>query len=308
MRLLTAFARLAILICVWSNLILINAQDVKLTQEGAPIKIGLGDLVDVVVYDNSDLSSKCRVSETGDITLPLIGIVHVAGLTVEEAGKSIEKRYIESRILKAPQVALFDEEYVKEKIVVSGEVKAPGLYPAYATRSINEVLTQAGGVTNFASSKVVVLRRGDPDHRVTVAYNPTTLSPVVPDVQISPGDTVVVPRAGVVYVVGGAQRPGAYILEGRDTLSLEKLVAYAGGGTPASRLDKSMLIRDDGNGTKIEAQVRLQQILNGKKPDVLVRDGDVLFIPTSGLKAFGQQAASTLIGSGVGLALYRIAN
>ena len=70
-------------------------------------------------------------------------------------------------------------------------------------------------MTVAASSKIVITHKRDPGNQITVEYNPTLLVPIIPQIQIFPGDTVVVPRAGIVYLVGNVVRPGVYVLEGR---------------------------------------------------------------------------------------------
>ena len=160
-----------------------------------PLKIGSGDLIDVAMFDNQDLSGRFRVDENGDIIVPLIGRVHVEGLTADDAARLIEQRYVEAQILPPGKAhaTVFISEYTAQRITVSGEVRSPGVYPALGIRKLNDVITAAGGVNLTAASKVVITHRDDPGNPITVVYNPEALSPVIPDVQIFPGDTIMVP-------------------------------------------------------------------------------------------------------------------
>ena len=138
----------------------------------------------------------------------------LAGLTAEQVAKLIDEKYVKAEILVAvPQglhATVFIEEYTSQGITVSGEVKSPGVYPAFGVKMLNDVLTAAGGSTEAASLNVIITRRGDPGHPITTIYDPRALPRVIPEVQIFPGDTVLVPRAGTVYVLGAVNRSGAY--------------------------------------------------------------------------------------------------
>jgi polysaccharide export outer membrane protein len=96
------------------------------------LPIGSGDLIDVTVFGQSDLAGHLRVNEKGDVLVPLLGLVHVAGMTADEAAIDINQRYIKSEILNPGQehVTVFISEYANQGILVSGDVKTPGLYPA----------------------------------------------------------------------------------------------------------------------------------------------------------------------------------
>ena len=114
-----------------------------------PLKIGSGDLIEVSMFDNQDLSGRFRVDEKGDITVPLIGRVHVEGITTDEAATLIEQRYVEAQILQPADshATVFISEYATQGITVNGEVKSPGVYPALGIRKLNDVISAAGGVT-----------------------------------------------------------------------------------------------------------------------------------------------------------------
>jgi polysaccharide export outer membrane protein len=279
------------------------------TPSATPLTIGSGDLLEITMYDNPDLSGRFRVDEKGDISVPLLGRVHVQGETAEEIGTSIEKRYVDADILKPLEshATVFIAEYATQGILVSGDVRTPGLYPALGLRMLHDVMTAAGGVSPTSSSKVTITRKSDPDHPITVDYNPTALTPVIPQIQIFPGDSINVPRAGIVYVLGRVGRPGMYVLDGRQTLSVEDAMALAGGSGPAAAMNRAHLVRTLDGGRKEDITLNIDKIQESKAPDVAMKDGDILFVPTAKEKLVLQQAISSALSIGSSVAIYRTA-
>jgi polysaccharide biosynthesis/export protein len=272
-----------------------------------PLKIGAGDLIEVTMFENPDLSGRFRVDDRGDITVPLIGSVHVAGDTAEEAAVKIEQRFVEAQILQPAEshATVFIAEYATQGITVGGEVKSPGVYPALGVRMLNDVITAAGGVTQMAAPKVVITHKSDPANQITVDYVPEALKPVMPSVQIFPGDTVTIPRAGIVYVVGNVTRPGGYVLDGRNMLTVEEAMALAGGSGHAASLKRAQLVRTLEDGRKEAITVPVNLIYKGRAPDVAMKDGDILFVPTSTGKLVSEQAITSALGIGTQIAVYR---
>jgi polysaccharide export outer membrane protein len=272
-----------------------------------PLKIGSGDLIDVIMFDNQDLSGRFRVDEMGDITVPLIGRVHVQGLTADAAAALIEQRYVEAQILQPADshATVFISEYATQGITVNGEVKNPGVYPALGVRKLNDVISAAGGITLTAASKVVITHRGDPGNPITVDYNPEALKPVIPDVQIFPGDSLIVPRAGIVYVLGDVNKAGGYVLDGRNTLTVEEAMALAGGGAHAAALKRVQLVRTLTDGRKEAITIPVNLIYKGQAPDVALRDGDILYVPTSTGRLATEQAITSALGFGTSVLIYR---
>lgn len=274
-----------------------------------PLLIGSGDLIEINVYDSPDLSGRFRVDENGDITVPLLGPVHIEGKTAEEAGRSVGKRYEDADILKPSNASAtaFIAEYASQGIAVAGEVKNAGLVPALGVRMLNDVVVAAGGVTLLAASKAIITHRSDPEHPVTVEYNSEALKPVIPQVQIFPGDTVTIPRAGIVYVLGDVLRSGGYVLDGRRNLSLEAAMALAGGGGHAAALKRVHIVRTLDSGRKEDIVVAVDRIYKGKAPDVALKDGDIVYVPTSNGRLVAEQAISSALSIGTNVAIYRTA-
>jgi len=274
------------------------------------LRIGPGDLIEVNMFENPDLSGHYRVDQNGDIALSLIGHLHVAGLTAEEARAAIERRYVDEQILlpAGAHATVFIAEYATQGITVSGEVKAPGVYPALGVRKLHDVIVAAGGVTPLAASKVIVTRRDHLDNPIAVDYNPEALKPVITDIQIFPGDSILVPRAGIVYVVGNVQRAGGYVLDGRNELTVEEALALAGGSSHSPDLKRVQLVRTLDDGRKEAITIPVNQILKGRAPDVVMKDGDILYVPTNNAKLVTLQAINDMAGIGTNYVLFRATN
>jgi polysaccharide export outer membrane protein len=274
-----------------------------------PLRIGSGDLIEVSMFENPDLSGRYRVDEMGDITVPLVGRVHVDGMTAAEAATKIEQLYVEGQILLPANshATVFISEYATQGVTVNGAVKTPGVYPALGVHKLNDLIAAAGGITESAASHVVITHKDDPGDPTTVEYNPAALKPIIPDVQIFPGDSILIPRAGVVYVGGNVLKPGAFLLDGRRALTVEEAMALAGNGGHASALKRVLLVRTLDDGRKEAITIPVNLIYKGKAPDVALQDGDILYVPTSNGKLITEQAINSALGIGTSVAIYRIA-
>ena len=307
---LKARALAAALSCIFvAQTMAVIAQDsgTTSTYQVPALNIGSGDLLQVSMFENPELSGSFRVDANGEIMLPLIGKVHVAGQTADEVGTEIAKRYVQAGILKpeGAYATISVLEYATQGITVNGEVKSPGIYPALGVRMLNDVIAAAGGESPGAASKVVITHRNDPAHPVAVYYNPSALSPTVPQIQILPGDSIMVPRAGIIYVLGDVVRAGGFVLDGRQELTIEEAMALAGGGAKAAAFNRVQLVRSLKDGRKEAITISVKDIYKGKAPDVALRDGDVVYVPTSTGKLAAEQAISSALGIGTQVAVYR---
>ena len=196
---------------------------------GAAGPIGAGDLLEMSVFDTPELSGKLRVSNTGDISLPLVGSLHLGGLKAEEAQNLIRQKLIDGSFLKDPQVTVFIAEYATQNVSVLGEVKNPGIYPAFGSHHLLDYISLAQGLTPLASTRVTVTPAGhsdDPQHvKMTAGATPKPEN----NPQILPGDTIFVERAGVIYVIGDVARPGGFPMDHDGQLTILQAVALAQG-------------------------------------------------------------------------------
>ena len=269
---------------------------------GSALVIGPGDELEVTVYGAPDLSGHPRVSADGNISMPLIGYVRIAGLSSSEAEGAIEAVLRQNNVVNDPQVSVYVKEYTSSGISVAGEVIKPGFYSAVGPHRLFDVLQAAGGTTDKAANKVIISHRGQKDATtLSISKNPAEMT--ASNVELQPGDTVVVPRAGIVYVLGEVTRPGGYVLNSSGGITVLQVVAVAGGPTHVASAGKTRLLRRTENGFQ-EQQIDVTKLLRGKAHDVSLRDEDILFVPTSGIKTVLN--ASALVGSAATTAIYRV--
>jgi polysaccharide export outer membrane protein len=268
------------------------------------LQISAGDLVDLTVFDTPELSTKLRVDEHGLITLPLAGSLPVAGLTADQAGRAIESRLRQTDVLKDPHVSVTVLEYNSQGVTVLGEVRNPGVYPLMGAHGLLDLLSAAGGVTSNASKDVTVTHRDDPQHPVSVKVETKGSNAIAYDIDIRPGDKIMVLRAGIVYVVGDVGRPGGFLIENNDRLTVLQAVALAQGTNRTASLNHARLIRKT-DGTRAEVPIPLKKILDNKAEDQALADGDILFIPSSGAKS-ALRTMEGILPSAASASIYRV--
>jgi len=265
------------------------------------LQLSPGDLVEVSVYGVPELATKTRITNTGDVYLPLVDYVHVADLNLDEAQTLIEKRLSDGGFVRNPHVTIFVDESASQGATVLGEVTRPGVYPVLGERRLFDVISAAGGFTDKAGRVVTITRRTKPDVPVTV-HLPSNLSDQTDaNVAVAPGDTIVVGRAGIVYVVGDVNRPSGFMIEDNN-LTVLKALALAGGANRTASLNGSKLLRQTSSGVQ-EIPVQLKKILQAKAPDAQLQRGDILFVPGSAAKAFAYRGAEAAISMTTALAV-----
>jgi polysaccharide export outer membrane protein len=273
-------------------------------------QIAEGDLLDIVIFDTPELSGRFRVNLKGDILLPLAGTLHVAGMTLSEITEAVAQRYRDAKILVEPQVTVFVAEFNRRTITITGEVRSPGVYSITAPRTMTDTLAMAGGLNDSASRTVSIVHAASPKEIVHVTLNVGAQTPESIEqgrMEILPGDSIFVARSGVIYVVGELNRPGGYQVEHNNRLTLLEAVALAGGLTRTAKASGSRLIRRSPTGRE-ELNVNLQKVLYGGGPDMLLTDGDILYVPTSIRKEYTQQVIGAAIASATTYGIYRVAN
>ena len=262
--------------------------------------LGPGDLVSVHVFREPDLDAKVRIRDAGTITLPLIGSIAVAGLSTAEASAAIAAGYRERHFLNQPQIAVFVEESTRQQIEVLGEVARPGAVPLSSRRNLLDVLAAAGGLTRTADRHVTIRRQGGPSTTVLVP-NDADGQVSLGEVDVAPGDTILVPRAGIVYVLGDVGRPGGYLMQDDSRISLLQALALAAGTTKTAAENDARLLRKV-NGIATEQPLRLRAVERGKAPDIALENDDIIYVPFSlgknmalGASSIAASASSALI-------------
>ena len=251
-------------------------------EAGLDSRLGTGDLLDISVYNVPELNTKSRLGNNGDVYLPLIDYVHLAGLTVEEAQALIEKRLSDGGFVKNPHVTLNVDQSVSQGASLLGEVARPGVYAIIGEPRLLDVISAAGGFTDKAGQSITVTHRNQSDKPVNVPLSRKLTDNPASNILVSPGDTILVHKADVVYVVGEVGRPSGFLMDS-DNLTVLKAIALAGGTTSTARLNGVRILRKGPNGM-IETPVELKKMLQAKVPDLSMKADDILFVPSSARK------------------------
>lgn len=270
-------------------------------QSGESLVIGAGDLLSVHIFREDALDTKLRVQDAGTITLPLVGLVHVAGLPPSEAALAVARLYSEGRYLNNPQVTVLVEESAARQVAVLGEVARPGTIAIPSPRTILDVLAEAGGLLKTADRRITIRHPAGMNVTVLVA-NDAAAELSLANVLVSPGDTVLVPRAGIVYVLGDVGRPGGYLMQDDAQLSLLQALALAAGTSRTAAEGSARLIRRV-NGVTTELPVHLKAMERGAIPDLALVNEDILYIPFSFTKNLAL-GASTVAASASSALIY----
>ena len=267
--------------------------------------IGAGDLLEISLYGMPDFKSDVRVSSGGEISLPMLGTVAVGGLSVEQAQLLIERKLSEKSLFNDPHVTVFEKEYATQGISVLGEVQKPGIYPLLGSRNLYDALSAAGGTAPKAGRYVLITRRNDPQHPVRVPLLTGAAESMETNVTVEPGDTIVVSKAGVVYVVGDVHQPGGFVMENGNDITVLKAIALAQGTNPNAALNAARLIRKTPEGSK-DVPLPLKQILAAKAPDPQLQPDDVVFVPGSAGMSAAKRGAEAILQMATGIAIWRI--
>jgi len=266
--------------------------------------VGSGDLLEVSVYGAPEYVKQARVSSTGEITLPLAGMVKVGGLTTAQAETLIASKFSEGGFFKDPKVSVLEKEFGTQGISVLGEVQKPGIYPLPGARTLYDALSAAGGTTARAGNVVSLTHRNDPQNRILVTLSNDGKHNDQANIPVYPGDTVMVSRAGVVYVTGDVRLPGGFIMENAHMTVLQA-VAMAQGANPTAALDRAKLIRNAGQGSQPEeVSISLKKILAAKEPDINLQPNDIVFVPNSAAKSAGRKTLDAIVQTATGMAVY----
>ena len=164
------------------------------------------------------------------------------------------------------------------------------------------MLQLAGGTTDKASNTVTIRHR-DQQETTTVTLSRDPAEMAVGNIELKPGDTVVVPRAGIVYVLGEVTRPGGYVLNSTGGVTVLQVVAASGGPTHVAAFGGTTLLHRTAAGFQ-EQKINLKKLLRGKTQDIPVKNDDILFIPTSGIKSAVN--ASMLVAAAGTAAIYHV--
>jgi polysaccharide export outer membrane protein len=254
-------------------------------------------LLSVNVYDNPELSSSYRVDLAGDLTLPLCGKVNLRGVTLTEAAKRLEAAFKDGQILNQPQVNLDVLQYAGQYVTVLGEVAVPGRVALIAPTTLGEILAQAGGVTPLAGARIKI-RHGSDNAALEeeAPYSRSQSNRETASILVRPGDSVIVPRAGIVYVLGAVFKPGGYVMQEDGKLNVAEALALSGGTTLQASTGGLRVIRRNPDGTVLDFPLSYDAIAKGKQTPLLLQAQDIVYVPTSKIKAIFS-STQAIIGS-----------
>jgi polysaccharide export outer membrane protein len=279
---------ITLLVGVFGNTSLARAQPVG-TSPASPAAdtdrddyiIGVQDSVNVTVWENADLTGKFTVQPDGAITLPLVGRVKAAGLSLSGFEMQLTRALADGFLIE-PRVAVTLDAHRGRRIFIFGAVSSPGAYALPEGQTLIEALVRAGYAT---ASQVVVVRPKRPSSGPTLPENAgdaevirVNLKELEKDVEqgslarnipLQDGDTVFIPRSDPtrIFVTGQVRTPGAYSIT--ENTSVLQAVALAGGVTESAAINRLRVMRIvDGK----------QKTLNVKITDI-VQPGDTLVVP-----------------------------
>ena len=268
------------------------------------VKIMPGDVISITTYGAPELTTSTttstdapgntsgasgsvngiKVGAQGEIVLPYLGVVKVAGMTPSDAAAYLEQELKDKGILVDPQVTVALVDSPTRVITVLGEVQKPAPVPAFGQLRLLDVIAACGGFTPLASHTITVRREGDPNPiTILLGSDPRTTDET--NIPLMAGDTVIVPKVGSVFVVGQVKTPSAIPLSSNSPVTVMRAIAMAGGLNFGAALSKVVIIRRTPDDQHVEIQMDLKKVMSGKERDVALASDDVLLVPTNGFKA-----------------------
>jgi polysaccharide biosynthesis/export protein len=305
--------------------------------ESGDYRIGPQDLLDINVFEAAELNRSVRVSENGEVSLPLLSGIQVEGLTARQLENVLAERMRE--FVKDPHVSVMVTAVESHPISVIGEVNKPGVFQVRGSKTLLEMLSMAQGLAPEAGDEVMVMRNAGSNHMqesghdvqlqgqsagpaATVANETSSTEPRASIVSINlrhllnsrdptlnvpvyAGDIVKVTHAGIVYVVGAVKKPGGFTLRGSEQMSLLKAIALAEGLSNTSAKSRTRIIRtDESTGKRSEIAVDMGKILDGKQPDMNLQTADIVFVPSSAGKTAMYRGADAAVTAATGLLIF----
>jgi polysaccharide biosynthesis/export protein len=283
--------------------------------------LGADDQVEISEPELAELANKpTRIDGDGDIEVPLVGLVHVSGLTVQQVQQELDKAL--STYVRHPQVAVSVAEVHSQPVSVLGAVNTPGVHQVQGHKTLLEMLALAGGVRPDAGYSIRVTRqlewgciplpKAELDASGQFSVAEVDLKKIMEaqdpedNIQIFPHDIITVPKAEMVYVIGEVRRSGGFVLGEHQSVSVLQALSLAEGLNTTADTGHAKILRLKGNGDqREETAVDIKSVLQGKKSDVALQGGDILFIPGSTGKKAGFRTLEAVIQAGTGYAIWR---
>ncbi len=248
--------------------------------------LGPGDVIEISVFMVEELNKTARITGDGYILLPLVGALPVEGKTVQEVQSMLTKDLGE-KYLHDPQVTVFITDYRSHQVAVLGAVEKPDIYNIKRPRSVLEMVSMAGGLTDEAGSRIRVQRSVIDKETGELAEESLIidLRPLIEGLNaeatllLSGGDSIMVPEAGTVFLEGQVYKPGAYPLRGGTTVL--KALSMAGGTKFAAVKGSIQVYRQRTDGEMDTYSVDLDEIRSNPQLDIELKNADIVVINTN---------------------------
>jgi polysaccharide export outer membrane protein len=245
------------------------------------VVLTVGDMISIHLFADADYSTAVRINNDGTVLLPLIGIVHLEGLTVTQAEELIAEKLVADGMYRNPQVTLQITEGPNSVVTIIGEAHA--VVPIVGSRRLLDVLSTAGGLPPTASHVITINRPGVTEP-IVIDLGTDPLRSSLANIPVYPGDTIVVSRIGIVYMLGSfGSAAGTIPLNPYTPLTLTEATALSGGIKFDGRFSDLRIIRTVGDHRTV-AVYNIKKVLNGKVPDPILQPNDIVYLPPVPLK------------------------
>jgi polysaccharide export outer membrane protein len=287
-------------------------------------QIGVGDVLDIHVNDEDDISGRYQVDEDGNVKVSLLSTpILAARSTTFQFSSRLSDELKKEQILRDPSVTVLILREMTQNVSVLGAVMRPGVYPIERPTTVVDLISLAGGLAPNAGNSLTITHQaetaGSGVAKTSAASNaaPGTSIEVssllaAKDSSSNPivhaGDVITVGTAPVVFVVGSVGRPGAFAVQDRRSqMTVLQAVAMAEGPTPTASLGKTIIIRRSSSSSeRQEIPIDLKKVMRGKENDQVLEANDILFVPQSGLKASTRRMADIGAQAAVSMAAYSV--
>ena len=309
-------------------------------------RIGPDDLLVITIFEAPELTSTVRVSASGEISLQLLGAVRAAGLTPGELESVLQgllrRTYMKDphvgvfiQELQSHPVSVVGAVKMPGVFQIRGTktvIEVLSMAQGLADDAGDTVFimrgagyAESGSLNNPVAAPAGVARVPPPREQLAKSESSQTAAPEkngkveeinlkkllesadsALNLPVRPGDIVKVTRAGIVYVVGEVQKPGGFVLQNNESISVLQALALAQGATHTSAISHARIIRtDQGTGKRTEIPMNLGKILSGKAPDTFLQPKDIVFIPNSAAKNMLYRGSEAALQTATGVAIYR---
>jgi polysaccharide biosynthesis/export protein len=245
------------------------------------VVLTVGDVITIRLFSDAEYTPSVRINNDGTVLLPLIGIVHLEGLSITKAEELIAEKLSAAKMYRDPQVTLQISEGPNSVVTLVGEQHA--VVQVAGTRHLLDVLSAAGGLPPTASHVITINRPGVPEP-IVIDLGTDPLRSSLGNIPVFPGDTIVISRIGFVYVLGSfTSATGTIPLNAYTPLTLTEATALSGGIKFEGKFSDLRIIRTVGDHRTV-AVYNIKKVLDGKVPDPILQPNDIVYLPPVPLK------------------------